>query len=359
MEPGDHAYGPVDGTLELREAIAAHYNRLFRQGHSSKYTAANVSVACGGRLMLTRAFAALGDVRLGYQIPDYTAYEDMISYHQHRLTPVVVEAKEEHGFSIPAEEFERVLEAEDLSAFVVSNPCNPTGCVIQGAELERYVRAARERDCTLILDEFYSHFIFDGKQPGAGPVSGATYVEDVERDPVLLIDGLTKSFRYPGWRVGWAVGPREMVETLGRAASAIDGGPSMPIQRAALTVLEPARADQETTALRNVFSRKRNLMCERLRAMGVRLAAEPQGTFYAWGTIENLPAPLNDVETFFRRALDRRVLTVPGVFFDVNPGKLRPGTSPFQRWMRFSFGPSEDNVRMGLDRLEAMVREAR
>ena len=150
-----------------------------------------------------------------------------------------------------------------------------------------------------------------------------------------------------------------MIETLGCAASAIDGGPGMPIQRAALEVLSPARADQETIALRTVFARKRNLMSERLRAMGVRFAHESESTFYVWGSIAGLPAPLNDAEVFFRRALERKVLTVPGRFFDINPGKQRTGPSPLAQWMRFSFGPSQDNVALGLQRLGAMVADAR
>ena len=148
-----------------------------------------------------------------------------------------------------------------------------------------------------------------------------------------------------------------MIDVLSRAASAIDGGPSVPLQRAALAVLEPQRADQETEALRRAFSRKRNLMTQALRDMGISIAREPEGTFYVWASIADLPAPLNDAETFFRRALDARVLTVPGVFFDVNPGKQRSGASPLASWVRFSFGPPEDNVRMGLDRLAQMIRD--
>jgi len=355
IRPQDHAYGPIDGIPELREAIAAHYNRLYRRGSRSRYTAENVSVAAGGRLVLSRAFAALGDVTLGYQIPDYTAYEDMIGYHQHRFTPVQVPAPESDGFALTPERLRREVADKGLGAFVISNPCNPTGRVIRGDDLAAYVRLAREAACTLVLDEFYSHFVYDGDRPAPGPVSGAAFVEDVERDPVLLVDGLTKSFRYPGWRVGWAVGPREMVANLGRAASAIDGGLGVPIQRAAVAVLEPARADQETEALRRAFSRKRNLMVERLGAMGIRVARPSEGTFYVWASIAGLPAPWNDAEVFFRRALEQRVLTVPGVFFDVNPGRRRRGPSPLASWVRFSFGPPEENVRLGLDRLEAML----
>jgi aspartate/methionine/tyrosine aminotransferase len=359
LQPQDHAYGPIDGTGDLRAAIATHYNRLYRQGKSQQYGPENVSIACGGRLMLSRVFAALGNGMLGYQVPDYTAYEDMIDYHSHRMHPVAMFAHEEEGFALPPARLGHEIAEQGLKAFVFSNPCNPTGRVIRGDDLAAYVGFARDLDCTMIFDEFYSHFIYDGERPAAGPVSAAAHVEDIEREPVLIIDGLTKSFRYPGWRVGWIVGPRAMVETVGRAASAIDGGPSQPIQRAALEVLQPDRADQETTALREVFSRKRNLMSERLQAMGVRFAHESESTFYVWGTIADLPAPLNDVGTFFRHALERKVMTVPGHFFDVNPGRLRQGPSPVKDWVRFSFGPPEDNMLMGLDRLAEMVAEAR
>ena len=345
--------------MELRERIAEHYNRLFRRGKSSRYTAENVSVASGGRLALSRIFAALGEGNLGYQVPDYTAYEDMIGYHRHRFTPVPVFAREEAGFKLPPSQLENEIQDHALRAFVVSNPCNPTGCVVRGDDLAAYVSLARDRRVTMILDEFYSHFIYEGSEPGTGPVSGAEFVEDVNEDPVVLVDGLTKCFRYPGWRLGWAVGPRRMMETLSRAASAIDGGPSRIVQRAAMEALEPAYADQETQALRDVFSRKRNLMIERLGEMGIRCALDSESTFYAWASIADLPAPLNDAETFFRRALSRKVMTVPGVFFDVNPGKSRPGPSPFLSWVRFSFGPPEDNVRLGLDRLSEVIEEAR
>ncbi|MHC5010384.1 MAG: pyridoxal phosphate-dependent aminotransferase [Planctomycetota bacterium] len=359
MDPADHAYGPVGGVDMLRERVAAHYNRLFRQGRASQYTKDNVSIACGGRLMLSRAFAAIGEVRLGYQTPDYTAYEDMLDYHRHRFTPVHLAARKEDAFVIPPAELDRRVRVDELGAFVFSNPCNPTGQVIQGQALGEYVRIARERACTIVFDEFYSHFIYtpDG-QPGPGPVSAAAHVDDVNADPVLLIDGLTKSFRYPGWRLGWAVGPEDVIETLGRAASAIDGGPSAPVQRAAYDVLEPARADQETNALRETFARKRNLMVSRLRDMGIAGLRDSEATFYAWASLEKLPAPFDDADVFFRRALERKVMTVPGRFFDVNPGHARTGPSPFRSWMRFSFGPPEDNLAMGLDRLERMLAEA-
>ena len=364
LQPQDHAYGPLGGTEELRTAVAAHVNRLFRRGKASQYTARNVAVAQGGRLALSRALAALGPLNVGYQLPDYTAYEDMLDLHLARLSPIPLRAAAAEGFALTPAQIERAVDEQGLAALVLSNPCNPTGRVLQGEDLARIVRVARERRVLLLLDEFYSHFIYatgvgGAWGPAAGPVSSAACVEDVERDPLLVFDGLTKCFRYPGWRVGWVLGPSHMVETIARVASALDGGPSRIAQRAALEALQPAAADQETTALRRVFARKRNLMVSALRGMGVTFAREPEGTFYAWGCLAGLPAPLDDAMAFFRRALERKVMTVPGSFFDVNPGRRRRGDSPYRQWMRFSFGPPEDNLRLGLQRLGQMVADAR
>jgi len=361
--PEDHAYGPLGGTPELCAAVAQHYNRLYRQG-KSPYGPENVSIAQGGRLALSRTMAALAPINVGYQLPDYTAYEDMLELHMARTSAYPVRTSEAEGFRLTAERYERAVIDAGLSSFVVSNPCNPTGAVISGDELQRFVSISREQNCTLLLDEFYSHFIYsknaDGSWgPGDRPVSAAASIDDVENDPVLLFDGLTKNHRYPGWRMGWVVGPSKMIDTIGRVASAMDGGPSRIAQRAALAALKAEVADQETDAVREVFAAKRNLMVESLSAMGVRFASEPASTFYVWGCLDGLPEPLNDSMTFFRRALEHKVMTVPGTFFDINPGKRRSGRSPYEQWMRFSFGPPMDNLAMGLKRLTAMVAAAR
>lgn len=353
----DQAYGPLNGMPELREKIANYYNNLYRKGRSSQYTADNVSVAMGGRLVLTRVFAAMGNCRLGYQIPDYTAYEDMINYHEGKIFPVQIETKVENNFSIPGSQFGTIVGENNLDAFLISNPCNPTGNVIRGGELDEYVKVAQEKNCALISDEFYSHFIYDGDKPGAGPVSTAEYVDDVELDPVLIVDGLTKSFRYPGWRVGWVIGPKNIIENINRAASAVDGGPSQPIQRAALKVLEPEKVRLETEALRRVFSRKRNYMINSLKANGINCTPEPSGTFYIWADISNLPAPINNADIFFKEALKRKVMVVPGYFFDISPGSESKKNSPYNQYLRFSFGPPENNMKEGLSRLTEMINE--
>ena len=194
IDPADHAYGPVGGTGEVREAIADMVNRTYRRG-KSKYTADNVSFASGGRLALTRLYTILADgARIAYKNPDYTAYEDYLYSLRNRCVLLPIRASEQDAFSIPAETLENFIHQERANVFVFSNPCNPTGELISGETLESYVATARRENCLIGSDEFYSHFIYneDGS-PANGPVSAAEFVEDVDRDPVVIFDGLTKS----------------------------------------------------------------------------------------------------------------------------------------------------------------------
>lgn len=355
--PEDQAYGPVGGTLEARAAVAEMYNRIYRRGMKSQYTAENVSIASGGRLALTRFFATLADeTRVLYKTPDYTAYEDDLYAIRHRCTLIPLPATAQEHFSVPVERLERVVAGSNIRAFVFSNPCNPTGELIEGETLARYVRCARTHGMLLAADEFYSHYIYtDDDAPAQAPVSAARYVEDVEKDPVILFDGLTKNQRYPGWRNGWAIGPSHCIEMMNRAASAIDGGPSMLMQRLLLEALEPARFDQETQIVRKTFATKRAVMLDGLRRLGINPTRNPRGTFYVWASIANLPPPLNDADTFFHACLQHKVMTVPGRFFDVRPERQRLTPEPLQSWVRFSYGPSLPVVQTGIQRITQLL----
>ncbi|MBK6464166.1 MAG: pyridoxal phosphate-dependent aminotransferase [Myxococcales bacterium] len=351
----DQEYAPVAGLWELREAIANLYNTLYRKGRGSKYSAENVCVSGGGRAALTRAAASLGQVNLGHFLPDYTAYEELLDiFGAFTAIPILLEG--DRGYSFTAQDLRREVLGRGLSAVLLSNPCNPTGKLVGDDELARWVETARELDCTLLLDEFYSHYIYRGR-PGQLPIeSAARYVDDVEKDPVVVFDGFTKNWRYPGWRITWALGPRNIMESFASAGSFLDGGGSKPLQRAAIPLLEEAHVVQETLAIHNAFREKRDFMLPRLERLGVRLDRTPDGTFYAWGNVANLPAPLSEGMSFFRAALEQKVICVPGEFFDVNPGKRRSNrASRFRDYVRFSFGPSRETLERALTRLEALV----
>lgn len=359
IEPHDHEYGPVAGVWELREAVAELYNRLYRRGMGSRYRAENVAISSGGRTALTRAVASLGNINLGHFLPDYTAYEELLDAFRH-ATEIPILLSRRKGYRIPVEELRREIAGRGLGGLLISNPGNPSGHLVSGEDLAGWVTAARELCCAMVLDEHYSHYIWKPDPAEPGPtVSAARYVEDVDRDPVVLLDGLTKNWRYPGWRVGWVVGPRAIIERVESAGSFLDGGSPRPLQRAAIPLLEPDRVEAEVAALQRAFRRKRDHMVTRLRDLGLVFDREPEGGFYAFASLRELPDELADGMGFFRRCLDHKVVVVPGVFFDVNPGQRRnPGACRFTGYVRFSFGPPEDHVRGGLDRLEEMIRSA-
>ena len=353
IDPGDFEYAPVAGIQELRAAVADFYNRRYRRGLPSQYSAENVSIAGGGRTALTRVAAALGHVNLGHFLPDYTAYAELLDvFRMFTATPILRDP--ERGYAFSADDLRREVNGRGLSAVLASNPSNPTGKLIAGEDLRGWVSVARDLDCALILDEFYAHYIWTADGPA---VSAARYIEDVERDPVIILDGLTKNWRYPGWRVSWIVGPKTVIDAVSSAGSFLDGGGSRPLQRAAIPLLEAGLADQEAQAIQATFRRKRDAMVRRLEAIGVRFDSAPEGTFYAWGSVAALPPPLDTGMGFFRAALEAKVITVPGEFFDVNPGKRRTARGArFRSHVRFSFGPPEAAVSAGLDRIEALVK---
>lgn len=351
IRPEDQEYSPVAGLWELREAVASFYNDRYRRGLRSQYTAENVAIGGGGRVSIMRACAAIGPVHLGHFLPDYTAYEELLDVFR-RFTPIPILLDPERGYDFSIRELRREVLGRGLGALLLSNPCNPTGKVVSGDELASWVSLGRELDCALLFDEFYSHYVWKSE----GSVSAAAHVEDVDRDPVVVFDGLTKNWRYPGWRVCWTVGPKSVIRAVASAGSFLDGGPSRPMQRAATPLLEREHAAREAAAIRTCFAKKRATLVSGLRTMGVRFDLEPEGTFYAWGDLSGMPEGLRSGEELFQAALDEKVILVPGSFFDVDPGKRRIGrASRFRGHVRFSFGPSLSTIETALARLQRLV----
>jgi aspartate/methionine/tyrosine aminotransferase len=347
-------YGSVAGVRELREAVANLYNELFRKGKRSQYTWENVSIANGGRLALTRVATTLGNIHVGHFIPDYTAYEELLTVFR-AFTPIPIPLSSENCWAFSADDLRDRIRTLGLGAFLISNPGNPTGRVTRGEDLRQWVEVAREEKCSAIFDEFYAHYLYDVPKAGEPNIfSAAQYVEDVETDPVVIIDGLTKGWRLPGWRLSWTLAPTPVIEAIASAGSFLDGGATHPLSRAAIPLLEPSRVRKDVIELQELFGRKRAYTIERLEKMGISVPCPPAGAFYVLADLSKLPAPLNDGMEFFKAGLDEKVITVPGEFFDVNPGKRRP-RSAYKHFARVGFGPSMEELTRGLDALERVV----
>jgi len=357
VSDADNEYAPVSGLPELRQAIANYYNETFRKDKDSKYTAKNVSVVSGGRLALARLAASLGNINLGHFVPDYTAYEELLATFN-RFNPIPILLDPEKGYAFTTDELRREVQGRGLGAVLVSNPCNPTGKTIKGKALEEWVQTGRDFDCYMLMDEFYSSYVYSGIRLDE-TLSSAKYVNDVNADPVVILDGATKNWRYPGWRISWIVGPEHVIESVTSAGSFLDGGACRPVQRAIIPLMDPAKMKQETKALKANFREKRRIMLDGLQKLGVTFEREPDGAFYAWGNVSALPESINTGMKFFRAALEDQVIVVPGEFFDVNPGKRRgKASSRFSQHLRFSYGPDIEVIKEGILRLQRMVARA-
>jgi len=353
-------YAPTTGVKALRQAVANLYNHTYRRGKISQYTHENVCIVPGGRAGLSRVAAVIGDVYTSYQIPDYTAYDQVLSAFK-RLVPVPTALEPEAEYGLDLKQVKKDIQTQGLAVLIASNPRNPTGQVIQGKGLQDLVSLGREQHITLVLDEFYSWYIYHKNEEDMGkPVSSAAYVDDVNEDSVVIIDGLTKNWRLPGWRVCWVIGPKNLITALSQSGSYLDGGANHPLQLAAIPLLDPEHVAKERLALQTHFKAKRDHVLARLEKLGLKVEIPPVSTFYIWLNLDNLPPPLNNGLTFFEELLKEQTIVIPGIFFDINPSHRRNlFNSPCHHFVRISFGPPMADLDKGLDAITRLLRKVR
>jgi len=347
-------YGPTAGIKPLRKAVANMYNAHHRQGKASQYTWENVCIVPGGRAGLIRIAAVLGNAYLGFFVPDYTAYNEMLSLFRN-FAAIPIPLDKSDSYHIHASKIEEEIK-RGTSVILTSNPRNPTGKMVANPELANIQDLCRDR-ATLIMDEFYCGYNYTTDCDGT-VISAADNVVDVNNDDVLIIDGLTKRFRLPGWRVAWIVGPKEFIKAIGSCGSYLDGGTNVPFQEAAVPMLEPNKVRGEMKALQTHFRSKRDYVIGRLEEMGFRLTYHPDSTFYLWLNLEQLPDGINDGLNFFAACLEEKVIVVPGIFFDLNPSRRRDlFDSPCHHYVRVSYGPRMETLKMGLDAIERILKK--
>ena len=271
------------------------------------------------------------------------------------------------GYHIHADKIAEEL-ARGTSVLLTSNPRNPTGHALDPEELALIQDICRDR-ATLIFDEFYAGYDYRTNCDGS-TVSAASNVVDVDRDDVLLIDGLTKRFRLPGWRIAWIIGPKEFIKALGSCGSYLDGGTNVAFQEAAIGMLDPPKVKDEMKALQTHFKMKRDYVLKRLKEIGFGAGDQdiPDSTFYIWLDLttlkpalpEDSPIKISDGLNFFHALLREKTIVVPGIFFDLNPAQRRDlFDSPCHHFVRLSYGPKMEVLKLGLDGIERVVKRAR
>ncbi len=340
-DPANHRYTPAGGLPELKAAIAAKTKR------DSGYDvdASQVLVTNGGKQAVYEAFATLldpGDEVL-LPAPYWTTYPEAIKLAGG--VPVDVVTTEEQGYRVTVEQLE-AARTEHTKVLLWCSPSNPTGAVASPEEVEAVGRWALEHGIWVVADEIYEHLVYGDAEHVSMPV-----VVPELADQCVVVNGVAKTYAMTGWRVGWLIGPADVVKAATNLQSHATSNVSNVAQRAALAAVS---GDLEAVAeMRTAFDRRRQTMVRMLREIPGVACPEPQGAFYAYPSVKGLIGKtLRGTTVTSSAQLAELVLDEAGVA--VVPGEAfgTPG------YFRLSYALGDEDLEKGVSRLAALLSEA-
>ncbi len=340
-EPRFHRYTPAGGLPELKEAIAAKT----RRDSGYQVEAAQVLVTNGGKQALYNAFAALldpGDEVL-LPAPYWTTYPESI-----RLAggvPVEIHTDESSGYLATVEQLEAARTPRTKMLVFVS-PSNPTGAVYPREQVAAIGRWAVEHGLWVVTDEIYEHLVYGGAAFSSMPA----LVPDLA-DRCVVVNGVAKTYAMTGWRVGWLIGPKDVVKAATNLQSHATSNVSNVAQAAALAAVS---GDLDAVArMREAFDRRRTTIVRMLGEIPGVVCPEPQGAFYVYPSVRGLlgreirgqrPQTSGDLARVILE--EAEVAVVPGEAF---------GTDGY---LRLSYALGDDDLVEGVSRLQKLLGEA-
>jgi len=337
-DPRNHHYTPAGGLPELRAAIAEKTKR--DSGYDVRPS--QVLVTNGGKQAIFEAFAALidpGDEVL-LPAPYWTTYPEPIAYAGGRA--VVVPTDTASGYKVTVEQLEAAT-TEATKALVFVSPSNPTGAVYSPDQVEAIGRWAVERGLWVLTDEIYEHLTYDGREAPSMPV----LVPELA-DRCVVVNGVAKTYAMTGWRVGWLLGPDEVVTAATNLQSQLTSNVANVSQRAALAAIEGGLDD--FVRMHEAFDKRRRVLHAGLAAIPGVECPLPEGAFYAFPDLEDLLGRTiagRPVTTTLELAAvlleEARVAVVPGEAFGA-PGHAR-----------LSFALADDALADGVARLQRVL----
>jgi aspartate aminotransferase len=341
-DPRNHHYTATAGLPELRQAIAAKT----RRDSGYEVEAKQVLVTNGAKQAVYEAMAAVVDAgdEVVILAPYWTTYPEAV-----RLAggvPVEIATHADAGFLVSVDQLEAAY-TDRTKLLVFASPSNPTGAVYPRAALEAIGRWVVDRGIFLLTDEIYEHLVYDGNEQHSLPV----LVPELA-DRCLVLNGVAKTYAMTGWRVGWMIGPDDVVEAAANLQSHLTSNVGNVAQCAALAALT---GDLSAVAMmRTAFDRRRRTVHRMLNEIPGVTCIEPQGAFYAFPDLSGLlgvPLRGRTAGTTLELAeivLDEaRVAFVPGEAFGA------PG------YARFSYALSDEHLEEGVRRIGELVGEAR
>ncbi len=341
QDPANHHYTPTAGLPVLREAIAA---KTLRDSGLS-VTASQVLVTNGGKQAVANAFAVLCDP--GDEVlvlaPFWTTYPESIALAGG--VPVFVSSDETSGFRSSVEQLEAAWTPRTKALLFVS-PSNPTGAVYPRHEIEAIGRWAVEKGIWVLTDEIYEHLVYGGVEHHSMPVLVPKLAERC-----LVANGVAKTYAMTGWRVGWLIGPPDMITAATNIQSHETSNVSNVSQRAALAAV--AGNLDDVAMMRAAFDERRQIIYKMLNEIDGVLCLEPEGAFYAFPSVKGLlgrsirgQRPTTSAELAELCINEAKVAVVPGEAFGA------PG------YFRMSYALGDDDLVEGVSRLASLFAEA-
>ncbi|MET9293842.1 pyridoxal phosphate-dependent aminotransferase [Streptomyces sp. NPDC003077] len=340
-DPKNHRYTPAGGLPELKAAIAA--KTLRDSGYEVE--AANVLVTNGGKQAIYEAFAAILDPgdEVIVPAPYWTTYPESI-----RLAggvPVEVVADETTGYRVSVEQLE-AARTDRTKVLLFVSPSNPTGAVYTRAQVEAVGRWAAEHGLWVLTDEIYEHLVYGDAEFSSLPV-----VVPELRDKCIVVNGVAKTYAMTGWRVGWAIGPKDVIKAAANLQSHATSNVSNVAQAAAI-----AAVSGDLTAVEEMkvaFDRRRKTIVRMLNEIDGVLCPEPEGAFYAYPSVKGVLGkeirgrrPRTSVELAELILEEAEVAVVPGEAFGT------PG------YLRLSYALGDEDLVEGVSRIQKLLAEA-
>ncbi|WLD11370.1 pyridoxal phosphate-dependent aminotransferase [Planctellipticum variicoloris] len=342
MEAGQTHYTPSGGIPELKKAVCG----LYKRDYSLDFTPAQVLISNGAKHSIHNVIASLcgpGDEVI-IPAPYWVSYSALVELTG--ATAVIVETTEASGFVMSPEQFRAAITPK-TRLLMLNNPSNPTGAAYTAAQLEALARVAVENNVLVLSDEIYEKLVY----AGAEFRSFASFGPDVAA-LTIIVSGVSKAYAMTGWRIGWTIGPVEIIKAMDNLQSQETSNPCSISQYASVAALEGPQTSVEE--MRQEFERRRNYVMGRMRPWRERFGvtfAEPGGAFYAFFNVSSaFGKPLQGGKvvtnaTDFCTALleEAHVALVTGDAFGA------PG------YVRLSFATSMDVLKAGLDGIEAFL----
>ena len=338
IDAGETKYTAPDGTPALKKAICAK----FKRENGLDYTPAQISVGTGGKQILYNALMATlnqGD-EVVIPAPYWVSYPDMVLLAGG--TPVVVEAGAETDYKLSPAALEAAITAR-TKWFIFNSPSNPTGAAYTRAELKALTDVlVKYPHVWVMTDDMYEHLVYDGFE-----FCTPAQIEPALYDRTLTCNGVSKAYAMTGWRIGYAGGPKELIDAMCTIQSQSTSNPCSISQAAAVEALN---GPQDFIAANNtVFKRRRDMVVEMLNAAKGIVCPKPEGAFYVYPSIAECIGKTSaagvriENDEIFATALleETGVAVVFGAAFGLSP------------CFRISYATSDENLKEACTRIQA------